>query len=75
MKHDEFENIRNEYYRLRNWDKETGYQTKELMESMDLSDVAAELNSMGLLNIETLNGNKPEFTQTDLISTHEVHPE
>ncbi|MBN2074070.1 MAG: hypothetical protein JW762_00830 [Dehalococcoidales bacterium] len=49
LKHDEFEKIRNEYYDLRGWDKDTGYQTDKLMASLDLHDEAAELNNMGLL--------------------------
>ncbi|UCD09144.1 MAG: hypothetical protein JSU79_00420 [Dehalococcoidales bacterium] len=50
LKQDEFENIRDEYYGLRGWDKETGYQTERLMTSLDLSDIAAELNDFKLLS-------------------------
>jgi aldehyde:ferredoxin oxidoreductase len=46
----EFENIRNEYYMLRNWDNSNGYQTKELMVSLDLTEEAEELNNIGLLS-------------------------
>ncbi len=45
-----FENIRNEYYELRDWDKETGFQTERILKSLDLTDIAAELNDAGLLS-------------------------
>jgi aldehyde:ferredoxin oxidoreductase len=50
LEKDEFENIRDEYYGLRGWDVGTGYQTEKLMASLDLSDIAAELKDLGLLN-------------------------
>ena len=49
LKHDEFDNIRDEYYRLRGWDKDTGYQTERLMKSLDLSDIGKDLKNMRLL--------------------------
>ena len=53
LKRDEFENIRDEYYDLRGWDKETGYQTETLMVSLNLPDEAVELKNMGLLRTGT----------------------
>jgi aldehyde:ferredoxin oxidoreductase len=50
LRKDEFENIRDEYYRLRNWDNDSGYQTKGLMVSLDLAEEAEELNNIGLLS-------------------------
>ncbi len=50
LREDEFENIREEYYRLRNWDNVSGYQTKALMVSLDLTEEAEELNNIGLLS-------------------------
>ncbi|HEY96111.1 MAG TPA: hypothetical protein G4O15_14375 [Dehalococcoidia bacterium] len=50
LRHDEFENIRDEYYRLRGWDERTGYQTDKLMRSLDLSDIATELSGKNLLH-------------------------
>ena len=53
LKRDEFENIRDEYYDLRGWDKETGYQTETLMVSLNLTEEAVELKNMGLLRTGT----------------------
>jgi len=50
LKHDEFENIREKYYELRGWNKETGYQTEQVMASLDISDIAVELKDLGLLS-------------------------
>jgi aldehyde:ferredoxin oxidoreductase len=50
LRKDEFENIRDEYYRLRNWDNDSGYQTKGLMVSLDLAKEAEELKNIGLLS-------------------------
>jgi aldehyde:ferredoxin oxidoreductase len=45
----EFERMKGEYYDLRGWDVPTGRQTKRKLEELDLADVAAELESRGLL--------------------------
>jgi len=50
LKNDEFENIRDEYYRLRGWNPDTGYQTERLMTSLELSDIAVELKDLKLLS-------------------------
>ncbi|MBN2098704.1 MAG: hypothetical protein JW753_03810 [Dehalococcoidia bacterium] len=44
-----FEEMKGEYYSLRGWDAATGRQTKRNLEELDLADVAAELESRGLL--------------------------
>ncbi len=46
---DEFERMKGEYYQLRGWDAVTGRQTRRKLEEIDLADVAAELESRGLL--------------------------
>jgi aldehyde:ferredoxin oxidoreductase len=46
---DEFEEMKSEYYNLRGWDVETGLPTKTKLEELDLSDVAEDLASRGLL--------------------------
>jgi len=45
----EFERIKGEYYQLRGWAAVTGRQTRRKLEEIDLADVAAELESRGLL--------------------------
>jgi aldehyde:ferredoxin oxidoreductase len=45
----EFERMKGEYYQLRGWDSVTGRQTKGKLEELGLADVAAELESRGLL--------------------------
>jgi aldehyde:ferredoxin oxidoreductase len=45
----EFERIKGEYYGLRGWDAATGRQTRKKLEELDLADVAAVLESGGLL--------------------------
>lgn len=45
---DKFENMRDEYYRLRGWDPKTGLQKTETLERLDLADVAQELKQEGL---------------------------
>jgi aldehyde:ferredoxin oxidoreductase len=49
LKRKEFESIRDEYYGLRGWDTDTGYQTERLMTSLDLSDIGTDLRNMRLL--------------------------
>ncbi|MBW2623279.1 MAG: hypothetical protein JRD68_10265 [Deltaproteobacteria bacterium] len=46
---DEFERIRDEFYELRGWDKETGLQKAETLERLGLADVADDLKGRGLL--------------------------
>jgi len=46
---DEFERMKGEYYQLRGWDVPTGRQTKGKLEELGLADVAADLESRGLL--------------------------
>jgi aldehyde:ferredoxin oxidoreductase len=45
----EFEKMKDEYYRLRGWDKASGLQTRAGLEALDLGDVAKELGEKGLL--------------------------
>jgi aldehyde:ferredoxin oxidoreductase len=45
----EFERIKGEYYQYRGWDVLTGRQTRRKLEELDLADVAADLESGGLL--------------------------
>jgi aldehyde:ferredoxin oxidoreductase len=45
----EFEATREEYYRLRGWDAATGLPTRETLRSLDLDDVADDLDARGLL--------------------------
>jgi aldehyde:ferredoxin oxidoreductase len=44
---DEFEGMKNEYYRLRGWDAETGYPTKEKLQELGLGGVAGDLEEQG----------------------------
>jgi len=44
-----FDTLKKEYYELRGWDSKTGYQTRPLLEKLDLADIADELASKGLL--------------------------
>ncbi|MCX5999520.1 MAG: hypothetical protein NTU41_08020, partial [Chloroflexi bacterium] len=45
----EFERTRDEYYRLRNWDPDSGCQTRAGLDDLGLGDVAADLGQRGLL--------------------------
>jgi aldehyde:ferredoxin oxidoreductase len=45
----EFERMKDEYYRLRGWDVESGLQTKAKLEELDLGDIAEELEAKQLL--------------------------
>lgn len=45
----EFEKIKGEYYALRGWDVETGFQTAVKLEELDLKDIATNLKKMELL--------------------------
>ena len=44
-----FEEMREEFYRLRGWDPETGLQKKETLERLRLADVAEALYTVGLV--------------------------
>jgi aldehyde:ferredoxin oxidoreductase len=50
LKRDEFEKLKDEYYELRGWDKISGYQTEKRLKALDMADIAAGLNKMGLLS-------------------------
>lgn len=45
----EFEKMKNEYYELRGWDLETGFQTREKLVELGLNDIVQELESKKLL--------------------------
>jgi len=45
----EFEAMRKEFYELRGWDADSGLQKAELLEQLDLSDVATELQKVALI--------------------------
>jgi len=45
----EFERMKDEYYRIRGWDIATGLQTRPTLESLGLKDVADDLQRRGLL--------------------------
>ena len=46
---DKFEEMKDEFYRIRGWDVKTGFQTRECLEGLDLADVADQLAESGLL--------------------------
>ncbi|MBN1834966.1 MAG: hypothetical protein JW820_03890 [Spirochaetales bacterium] len=46
---EEYLRAREEYYALRGWDSASGLQSRQLLESLELPEVAAELASRGLL--------------------------
>ena len=45
----EFEKMKDEYYRIRGWDIETGFQTESTLKALDMMDVAKELKKMNKL--------------------------
>jgi aldehyde:ferredoxin oxidoreductase len=45
----EFEKMKDEYYRLRQWDVATGLQTRASLGKLDLEDVAQDLEQRGLI--------------------------
>ncbi|MBN1191286.1 MAG: hypothetical protein JXA46_16140 [Dehalococcoidales bacterium] len=49
IERDAFERLKNEYYSLRGWDVESGYQTRGKMEELGLADIAGELEERGLV--------------------------
>jgi aldehyde:ferredoxin oxidoreductase len=46
---DEFEKMKDEYYRIRGWDVSTGLQTMKQLDALDLRDIAEALDQAGLL--------------------------
>lgn len=48
----EFERMKDEYYRIRGWDIATGLQTRQNLEGLGLKDVADDLERRGLLGQE-----------------------
>jgi len=46
---DKFEKMKDEYYQLRGWDKDTGLQTRATMGELGLKDVADDLEQRGLI--------------------------
>ena len=46
---EEFEKMKDEYYRLRQWDVATGLQTRAKLEELGLADVAQDLGQRGLI--------------------------
>lgn len=44
-----FEGMKDEYYRLRQWEAATGRQTRESLEKLDLAEAANDLENRGLL--------------------------
>jgi aldehyde:ferredoxin oxidoreductase len=49
IERDAFERLKDEYYTLRGWDVESGYQTREKLAELGLSDIAAGLETRGLV--------------------------
>ncbi|NQT71877.1 MAG: hypothetical protein HQ553_03795 [Chloroflexi bacterium] len=46
----EFEQMRDEYYRIRGWDDRTGLQTRKSLETLGLEDIADGLEQRGLIS-------------------------
>jgi len=46
---DQFEAMKDEYYRLRGWDAATGLQTESKLAELGLADVASELKKLNLM--------------------------
>ena len=46
---EKFSEMLSEFYELRHWDRETGLQTKSILEDLGLDDVAKDLEERGLL--------------------------
>ena len=44
-----FEKLKDEYYLLRGWDAETGFQTSAKLKELDMEDIALGLDKLGLL--------------------------
>ena len=45
----EFEKMKDEYYELRGWDKESGLPTEKKFKELELTDIAADLKERDLL--------------------------
>ena len=46
---EKFERLKDEYYRLRGWDVETGHPTRKKLEELGLKDVADDLERRGII--------------------------
>jgi aldehyde:ferredoxin oxidoreductase len=46
---DKFERLKDEYYSLRDWDVDTGLQTRAKLEELGLGDIVSDLAQRGLL--------------------------
>jgi aldehyde:ferredoxin oxidoreductase len=46
-----YESLRREYYLIRKWDPDSGRQKKSTLDRLGLSDVAAEMNKLGFLEL------------------------
>ncbi len=44
-----FEKMKDEYYQLRQWDVDTGLQTKGQLEALDLPEVGRDLEQRGMM--------------------------
>ena len=44
----EFEKMKDEYYRLRGWDTETGFPTKAKLQELGLDDIVSDLEKRGM---------------------------
>lgn len=49
MKKEGFEKLKDEYYILRGWNVETGFQTRTKLYDLNLDDIASDLGKRGLL--------------------------
>ena len=49
MEREEFEKMKSEYYELREWNMESGFQTGAKLRELRLGDVASDLETKGLL--------------------------
>ncbi|OGO30360.1 MAG: hypothetical protein A2Z29_09885 [Chloroflexi bacterium RBG_16_56_11] len=47
---EKFENMKTEYYRHRGWDAASGFPTRTTLRSLELEDVAADLQNRGLVH-------------------------
>ena len=45
---EEFERMKDDYYRLRGWDTATGFPTVQRLKELGLSEVAGDLKKRGL---------------------------
>ncbi len=49
VERDKFESLKSEYYELRGWNVESGFQTMAKLQELDLADIANDLEKRGLL--------------------------